>query len=150
MFCFEQYVSSFNSSSYHSKSTRLSSDSTPPPAPIPPTTRESTIPTFQTRLENAFNSPIYTSPSLLSSSLASSLNDNINASSLASWFLHPASLGYPWTINLMSASNYRYNSLAFNHHSYSALDLASQRNSSIAELRLKAKRHAEALDLQDK
>ena len=90
--------------------------------------------------------PMYTP-----SSLATSLHDSLSSASLASLFLHPAAaLGYPWTINLMAASNYRYNSLAALNATLNPCDLTLQRNSSIADLRLKAKRHAEELGLPDK
>jgi len=141
-----QYVSSLASSS--SKSGRLRS-------PSPPASSSSS------RVDAALGPSAYASASLLSPSLASSLGDGLSASSLASWFLHPAALGYPWTINLMAASHYRYAAppLPFTAaplgvgSSFSpqpAADLSVQRNSSIADLRLKAKRHAEALGLDDK
>ena len=50
----------------------------------------------------------------------------------------------------MAASNYRYNSLAAMAGPLNPSDLTLQRNSSIADLRLKAKRHAEELGIPDK
>ena len=143
-----QYVTSLTSSSAAAKSGRLRS-------PSPPASSSSS------RVDAALGPSAYASASLLSPSLASSLSDGLSASSLASWFLHPAALGYPWTINLMAASHYRYAAppLPFSAaplgvgSSFSpqpAADLADQRNISIADLRLKAKRHAEALGLDDK
>ena len=105
-----QYVSSLNSVAYGSKVVRESSASPPPPSL--PVSLPSTSGT----------APVYTSPSPVAFGGSPALGDGgavisggLSASSLASWFLHPATLGYPWTINLMAASSYRYNPTSIHH-----------------------------------